>query len=514
MRDTTRTWTVLALVLLAAPARAQDPAPKPVLEYWDAAYLEGVKAGYFHTVVVQTERDGKKLFETTQELRLKIKRDDSLVLLKMDNTVEETADGKVLGMSVTMYTPGKMTVSGRVEGDKLVMLSGGRELKRLPWDASSIGLYAQDRAWREKKVKAGDRFDFTTFELAIEKAFKMRVTVKNVEPTDVLEVKKGDPKMKAEPVSRPLLRVEGVPDKVEVGGAPLQLPMVVTWLDKEWNVVRSETRMPGLGRIIMYRTTKAIATEEGVAPAALPDLLLTTLIPVNRAIDRPYDRSEVVFRITVLGDDDPKTTFARDARQSAENGTGRTFDLRVRAQRAPGTVERPQPVTDECRKANHFLDSDDDIVQALTGRAVGGEKDSWAKAKRIEKWVHDNMSTSTSVVFATASQIARDLKGDCRQHAMLTAAMCRATGLPSRTAVGLVYTVDPQKGPVLAFHMWTEVYVADQWLALDAMLGQGGVSATHLKVSDSSWHDTQTLTPLLSVLRVLDKVKVEVVAVK
>ncbi len=516
MRDTTRFGSFLALVLLSTPVQAQAVSAKLIRDYWDAAYLEGVKAGYFHTTVVETERDGKKLFVTTQTMNLKVKRDGKVVELKMDSGAEETADGKLVGVSVTMYTgPAKLTVTGRVEGDKLVVVGdGGRELKRLPWDADALGLFAQDRAWKEKKVKPGDHFEFTNYELAIESAFKVKVVVKGEEETDLLELNKDDPRPKAERVKRTLLRAEAVPDKVEVGGAALQLPKVVSWLDKGLNVVRSETQMPGLGRIITFRTTKTVATEEGAAPELLPDLLLTTLIPVNKPIDRAFERSEVVYRITMTGDDDPKTSFMRDARQTVENAKGNVFDLRVKAQRAYATIDAPQKVSDEQRTANHFLNSDDETVKALTLRALGRVTQPLAKAQRIEKWVHDNMKGSSEVVFATASQIARDLKGDCRQHAMLTAAMCRAADLPSRTALGLVYTIDREKGPVLAFHMWTEVYIVDQWMALDATLGQGGIGPTHLKVSDHSWHGTQTLAPLLSVLRVLDKIKVEVVEVK
>ena len=97
---------------------------------------------------------------------------------------------------------------------------------------------------------------------------------------------------------------------------------------------------------------------------------------------------------------------------------------------------------------------------------------------------------------------------------MLTAALCRAAGVPSRTAVGLVYVDDPDRGPVFGFHMWTEVWVKGQWLGLDATLGQGGVGAAHLKIADHSWRDIQTLAPLLPVTRVLGKTRIEVVSVK
>ena len=97
---------------------------------------------------------------------------------------------------------------------------------------------------------------------------------------------------------------------------------------------------------------------------------------------------------------------------------------------------------------------------------------------------------------------------------MLMAAMCRAVKVPSRTAMGLIYADTSGNGPVFAFHMWTEVWVAGRWIPLDATLGRGHVGATHLKITDSSWHDTRSMTPLLPVLRVMmNKPKVEVTKV-
>ncbi|MGE3803990.1 MAG: transglutaminase family protein, partial [Gemmataceae bacterium] len=114
--------------------------------------------------------------------------------------------------------------------------------------------------------------------------------------------------------------------------------------------------------------------------------------------------------------------------------------------------------------------------------------------------------------FATADHVAKSLEGDCTEHAMLTAAMCRAAGVPSRTAIGLVY-VDAAAGPTMGFHMWTEVWVDGQWLPIDATLGRGYVGASHLKISDHSWHEIQSLTPLLPVVRVVGKVSISVAGV-
>jgi transglutaminase-like putative cysteine protease len=272
--------------------------------------------------------------------------------------------------------------------------------------------------------------------------------------------------------------------------------------------------MPGLGRMTLYRTTRPLAEKEGVAPALMADLGLRSLIPLNRALARPHEVREIVYRITVKDDDDPATTFARDGRQSVENVEGNTFDLRVRAIREPAEGAAPGKIKDDYLKSSYFLDSDNDKVRELAARIVGDEKDPWRKGQRIEKWVHEHMKENTKVNFAPASQVLRDLQGDCRQHAMLTAALCRAAGVPARTAVGLVYVNDENHGPVLGFHMWTEVGINGQWLMLDAVLGKGSVGAGHLKIADHSWQDIQTLAPLLPVTRVTGKVRVEVVGVK
>jgi transglutaminase-like putative cysteine protease len=86
---------------------------------------------------------------------------------------------------------------------------------------------------------------------------------------------------------------------------------------------------------------------------------------------------------------------------------------------------------------------------------------------------------------------------------MLSAAMCRALGVPSRTVLGLVYAPAKDGKPYLAYHMWFEVFAEGQWLPLDATLGLGGVGPGHLKIADHSWHDEKTFAPLLPVLRVL-----------
>jgi transglutaminase-like putative cysteine protease len=96
---------------------------------------------------------------------------------------------------------------------------------------------------------------------------------------------------------------------------------------------------------------------------------------------------------------------------------------------------------------------------------------------------------------------------------MLTAAMCRAQNIPSRTAIGLIYYLDGTR-PKLGYHMWTEVWIQGEWLGLDATLGLGAIGPGHVKITDHSWKDVRSMIPLLPVMRVMSgKPKFEVLRI-
>lgn len=499
----TRLAWCLALLLSSAPARADDAAGKPVLDFWDAVYLEGGKAGFVHTSVHLVDRGGQPIYRTTQELDLTVKRYNALARLRMESGTEETSDGKVTAVFMRQYLDqGKQLVlTGKVDGGHLLTsVNGGRQDKKVRWDPAAVGLYRQQRLFAERKVKPGDRFDYLTFEPTINNLLTVRVVVKGEEEVELPAGK------------RRLLRAEATPDKIEVPGQTLQLPTMILWLDEERAQVRAQSELPWVGKLTYYRTTREVATtKNGAAPKI--DIGAAADIRLNRLIPNAHQARAIVYGITLKSDEDPTTALARDARQEIRNVKGNRFELCVRALRAPADVGRAVEPAPEYLASNYFLNSADAKVRELATRVAGKESDPWKKAQVLERWVFDNVRKSSAVEFTTADQVARNLAGDCRQHAVLLAALCRAAGVPSRTAVGLIY-VPKASGPVLGFHMWTEVFVRGQWLGLDATLGRGSVGAAHLKIADHSWHNTESLTPMLPVLRVLGKMGVEVLQVE
>jgi hypothetical protein len=481
-----------------AGLEAIGPSGKILQETWDAAYLDNHPAGYVHTSIRHLELNGETIIKTEVELHLTVKRFKDSIHLRMASGTEETPSGKVVGVYMRQFVGEDQQVNlrGMVEGETLhVKVDGGRRLdKKIPWSDQVVGLHRLERLFSDRQLKPGDRFSYLAFDPTFAAVLTVRVWVKDYEE---IALPQSNTKQR-------LLRVEAVPDKI----AGVQPSAVYRWFNTDGLPVQSQTDMPGLGKMTLYRTTRQKALGQ-VSPAAAPNIGLNQLIPTQR-IDRPYDREYGVYRVTIKDDTDPVTAFVQDPRQEIKNVRGNSFVLYVRAPRKIGVGNSTKEPGPEFRKSCYFINCDDSKVRLYARQAVGTETDEWLKARQIELWVHTHMKNDhRPEAFAPADQVARTLEGDCTEYAMLTAAMCRAAGIPSRAALGLLY-VESVRGPSFGFHMWTEVWVQGQWIPIDATLGRGFVGATHLKISDHSWYNTQSLTPLLSVARVVGKISIDV----
>jgi hypothetical protein len=415
-----------------------------------------------------------------------------------------------------------LQIIGTVKGKQINLQrtgGGGPPMKPNPWNDKVLSLYRQRRLFQDRKVKPGETFAYLSFEPTVNLVVNNQVSIKDYEDVKIpwIEEKQRLLKIEIKPDEIRNVRSDGKVDRY-------QGPTLYAWLGKDMLPARLVMEAPGLGKITSYPTTQLRALTPGNV-ARITDLGISQMIPLNRRLPRPLTAKVAVYRITVKGEKNAASTFTEDDRQTIlkKKGKGETFLLQVKASQGPsnkkekanGNNENHQSVGEEFLKSNYFINCDDAKVKEHAREAVGDEVDPWKKAKQIEKWVKKHMKVTFDEELATADHVARTLEGDCTEHAMLAAAMCRAEGVPSRTAIGMVYADSPRRGPAMIFHMWTEVWVNNQWVPIDGTLGKGGrVGVTHLKITDQSWNDERTLTPLLPFLRVVGKLNIEVVRAK
>jgi transglutaminase-like putative cysteine protease len=207
-----------------------------------------------------------------------------------------------------------------------------------------------------------------------------------------------------------------------------------------------------------------------------------------------------------MGDKDAADSVPSGGSQKVIKREGNTLWVRVE-RRAPSGAS-PGPAAEEFLKPNGFIQSDDKLIVDKAVEIAGGIKDPWEKCRKLERWVYEKMAHGDfSVAFATASDTIRSLKGDCTEHGVLLAALCRAAGVPARVAMGLVYVDSLQS---FGYHMWAEVNLGGEWYGIDGTIGEGSVGGEHIKITDGSLKGASAMSTMLPVFQVMGKMKIEV----
>ncbi len=472
---------------------ASNPSPAGAQDSWDSVFLSGQKVGHIHTFVAPVTDKGRELVRVRVDMVLSFKRDQDRVKIETRYGTIETPEGAVLRLdSRTLASQQEMRTFGDVINNQMTLTlegAGQRQQLSIPWGPDVRGPYAAEQSLSRTPIKAGESRSIKMFIPDLNKVCDMTLVAR---ASEEVELGGGE--------KRPLMRVE---QTASLEGKPRPEYSMTYWVEAGGQVLKSSSDI--LGGMVTYRTTRDAATSPDGAGAL--DQLVTSIIKVTRKIPRPESSRNIVYHVA-LKDESPVQVFPNDRRQGIQQGKDKTSAiLQVKTAGRNDGPQGPEAVDKEFLQPNSLITSADERVMALARQAVGAAVDPWDKAVRIERWVATNMKDKNfATAFAPASEVARNLSGDCTEHGVLTAALCRAAGIPARVAIGLVY-VDHLGG--FGFHLWNEVYVNRRWVAIDAAFDQTEVDAVHLKLSDTSLAGVSPYEAFLPVVRVMNKLTIE-----
>ncbi|WP_435015927.1 transglutaminase-like domain-containing protein [Tundrisphaera sp. TA3] len=485
-----------AAVLVAAPGEAQTPPA--ATEAWDAVYIAGSKVGHIKTKVAQVEDRGRKLVRVQVDTTLTFKRGDDTSTMELQYGTIETPEGSVLRLDTrTLVSRQIIRVHGDVVDGKMTLkIENGIQKQEavIDWAPDVLGPYGPELILSRQPMKPGDERTIKMFIPGLNKIGEARLTARSIEPVPLGGGAKRD-----------LLRVDQV---TYLDGQKMLAEMNPTyWVDSGGQVLKNYT--DAYGGMVTYRTTREAAIRRSGESL---DLIGSSVVKLPRKITNPESSRDVVYRIT-MKDDSPSAIFPADRRQTITPGADpKTATIQVKTAGPEAGTPGPDTVGPEFLRSNALITSDDAKVIALSRQAIGRAVDPWEKALAITKWVATNIREKDfETSFAPADEVARSLSGDCTEHGVLTAAMCRAQGIPAKVVVGLVYV--PHLGG-FGFHMWNEVYVNRRWVAIDSAFDQTQVDASHIKLSDTSLDGVSPFETFLSVARVFNKISMEAVEVR
>jgi transglutaminase-like putative cysteine protease len=481
----------------AAEPRSARPEPAAgAEETWTTYHLSGAKVGY-SCLRSEPVQDGERpCLRYHYEDVLVLRRFDGVTVVSTRIRSLETVAGEPLAFTSEVKTgPGAVITEGRRAGGRLLLETsnlGKTESAAIPWEAGWGGFFADRQSLRHRPLRPRDTRIIKALLPVVNLVGETRLTAGAIEATSLRDG------------SRQLLHIDVT---TQAGATPLKF---VLWADDRGEVWKMRDLQLGLEA---YLATKEAALQPNEAGGF--DLGRDAVVRVSRPLHQPHQTRRIVYRAR-LRDGNVAGLFATGLSQSVQPRDEQTAEVTVRRIRPDEPATVPEAGTDKPTDgdlaASVLVQSDDAQVVAMATAVAKDEQDPWHLACALERHVKASITLkSYSAALATAAEVVRSREGDCTEHAMLLAALCRARKIPARIAIGLLY-YPPQGG--FAYHMWTEAWIKDRWIPLDATLGLGGIGAAHVKLATSRLQGVTAYADLLPVVPALRRLQLELVTVE
>jgi len=435
-----------------------------------AVFLDGKKVG--HAIQNRIVADGK--VTSTEQVRLSINRVGVPVTLDMTETAIETADGKPLGFeSIQSFSMMTVVVKGQVRPDgtmEVITQSMGAEQKTEPnWPAGAVMAEGLRLLSIQKGLTEGTQYQVRIFSAAMMSALDAHIVVGPHRDIDLLGI------------TVPLAEVKTT---LSVPGAGQMV--TISYVDDRQRARKTIMPLAGM-QFELIHCTQAFALSSIDPVEFVSKMLLQSPVALK-------DLAKVGSITYLLR---PKGTVTSLAIPQADTQAVRkledgTIEVTVRPIKPSAGTTFPYKGNDPdvlaAVRPTARLQSEDKTIVQLARQAVGDANDAAEAVRRIEAFVAGYvLYKDLSVGYASASEVAQSKQGDCTEHAVLAAALCRAVGIPAKVVTGLAY-VQEFAGVKNCFggHAWTEAYVGGQWIGLDAAFkgtGRGGYDAGHIALA-------------------------------
>lgn len=236
------------------------------------------------------------------------------------------------------------------------------------------------------------------------------------------------------------------------------------WIARDGTTIREQATLG----FRLQREAPSVAVS-GIESSAPVDLALENKIPLDGAIEAP--RHAARLRLAVGGEaadripDDPP-------RQRVSGGV---LEIERESLHDPAVGANAAELEAAYTEPSPFIESEAPEIVARARAIVGDETDPGVKARLLVDWVEGALTQEPSVTIPSARAVLASRRGDCNEHAVLLAALARASDIPTRVVAGVVYSDDG-----FYYHAWNELWLG-HWVSADAIFGQLPADATHVK---------------------------------
>ncbi|MCP4261476.1 MAG: transglutaminase domain-containing protein [Planctomycetes bacterium] len=443
-------------------------APDDEAEYF-AVFMFGKKVGY--AIHKRVASEGK--ITSSEELDISMNRAGIPMSISVVSKSVETSDGKPLGFECVMDMGlSKVDISGTVQADgklELINRSAGTEHKNIvDWPTDALMSEGLRLLEKEKGLEEGTEYSCRVFDPTMVRAIDAKIKVGAKEQVDLLG------------------RIVTLTEVANSQSMPMMGEITTTsYLDEDYSLQKSVSPVMGV-TMETVACSKEFALGENDVLELVDKMFIDSPVPLGEL----GSVKSIAYHLGPLPD--VNLVIPENDNQQIQQFNDGKIILTVRPVAGPSGVRFPYKGDNEtilkALEPTPFVQSDNKVIIDLAKRAVGGTKDATEAVRRIEAFVADYIDDKNlSVGYASAVEVAESRQGDCTEHAVLAAALCRAVGIPSQVVSGLAY-VDEWRTVQNGFggHAWTQAYIGDKWIGLDAAFkgtGRDGYDAGHIALA-------------------------------
>ena len=461
----------ICLVLAAAGSERADSQET---EYF-ALFMEGKKVG--HAIHRRIVADGK--VTTTEEVSITISRAGIPITANMTEAAIETTEGEPLGFeAVQELAAMTMKVTGTVNEQGTVNLTttsmGVEQNKTLKWPSGAVMAEGLRLLQLKKGLKEGLSYTVSVFSPAMLQTAAL--------PALESQIRVG-PKRNVDLLGRVVALTEVTTAMTMPGAGEI---VSTGYVDDNLRLQKNIMPIAGI-QVEMV----ACAKEFALGKNDVFDVIDKMFLPSPRPLGDVRSAKSITYHLSPTSEAS-KVLIPSNDNQSVQRLKNGTVIVTVKPVAAPAGAKFPYKGKDkiilEAMKSNRFLQSDNEQIIKLARRAVGRTKDAGEAVRKIESFVAKYIKKGNlSVGYASAVEVADSRQGDCSEFAVLTAAMCRAVGIPAQMVTGIVY-VKEWAGLQDRFggHAWVQAYVGGKWVSLDAAFKSaslGGYGPGHIALA-------------------------------
>ena len=438
----------IALLMLTAATGWAQAEPTEEVKYF-ATLFNGMKVGY----TVDTRRVDGETVTNISETRMTLGRGTQQISIHTRGETVETVDGTPLSFRHDSGSGDGFirTVEGVVENGQIratIHGPAGDEEVTMPWPEGAVMSEGDSIIGRQMGLEEGTTYTVDLFDEESLSVMSVQATIGPREDIDLF----------GRVVS--LIRAEA---RISAGEGGIA---AIAYINDDHELLKAVIPLAGMEMEI-------IACDQAFAesPDQITDFVVNCQTPSPAAI--PEDRRDA---LTFVLEPQPDWNFELpgDATQRVEVLDDGRVEVTVTPVTPPADAPLPYGGDDEdvlaALEPSRYVESDNEAIIAAAREAIGDADNAAEALQRLQQFVYDYVTTKDlSVGYASAAEVLASRQGDCTEHAVLLAAMCRAVGIPTELVDGLVY-VDEAHGAqnVLSPHAWVRCYIGDTWVHADA----------------------------------------------